>query len=260
MPGFECADDYQRILSLSLSRTIRYVIASACIAASSGVVAETAYYVFGVGGKPLICIPVSSVPDFAPPEPSLNIQPGDVPFELAILHYNAAQIKSAIPTYYSLPAYAQDSSPNVLSADVSVVDHKYTKMLLGEAAGTDAVDIWNRTGRCKSPVITTVPGTSNSLAKCDSNSFWHILFDQKPSAITTSNNVYRHVLAECTHTSIGFGPHNGQELENCTRRIFIDYFRVDYDFQIENTKVIQKMDAFLKAKEESWKRNCQRSP
>jgi hypothetical protein len=204
----------------------------------------------------LFCFSDKNIPDFAPPYPSLTLNPESGPTDLVIVHYNTQEIRREIPAFRVNSAYSIDDPPNILSAEVFLVSPKYTRGDLGEAAGSNAIDIWNRSGSCKSPTVVRVPNTAYFLSKCDSTNFWHILFDREPNGAASQDEIYRHVLAECTHISIKFGPHMGQELENCKRRIFIEALRVDYDFQIENARVIPQMDGFLKAREKSWKKNC----
>jgi hypothetical protein len=223
-----------------------------------GIKADASNFEFGVGGRPLICVPESSVPDFGRSltRSSLSLVSRNVPLEMVIVHYDAAEIMRAIPEFHINRAYRYNESPNVVSATVYLITEKYKHISEGAAAGPDAENIWNRTGACKQPVIAKVPGSSTFLAKCDRDQFWHILFDRRPGADQRPNDIYDSVLAECTHTGVGFGIHKGAELENCTRRITIEDFRVDYQFQVENALVIPEMDAFLRSKIGSWKRNC----
>jgi hypothetical protein len=234
--------------------------ACATFLALFGAKADALGYEFGVGGKPLICVPEASVPDFnrSLTHSSLSLLPGDVPLELVIVHNDAVEITRAIPGFHINPGYRYNDSPNVMSATVYLITEKYKRTPEGAAAGPDAENIWNKAGACREPVIAKVPGSSAYLAKCDRGNFWHILFDRYPGADQRPHNVYDSVLAECTHTSVGFGPHKGAELESCTRRIVIDTFRIDYQFQVENERVIPQMDAFLRSKIDSWERNCGR--
>jgi hypothetical protein len=238
-------------------RALAKYICATCLALF-GIKADASTYDFGVGGKPLICVPDVSVPDFnrSLMHSSLSLSPADTPFELAIVHYDAMEIRRAIPGFHIDPEYRYSDSPNVMSATVYLITEKYKRTPEGAAAGPSAENIWNKTGACKEPVIAKVPGSSAYLAKCDNNDFWHILFDRYPGINQRPRNIYDSVLAACTHTSVGFGPHKGVELESCTRRIVIDNFRIDYQFQVENTHVIPQMDTFLRSKIDSWKRDC----
>lgn len=234
--------------------------ASVIFLALFGIKADASGYEFGVGGKPLICVPEANVPDFnrSLTHSSLSLLPADVPIELVIVHYDAAEITRSIPGFYIDPGYHYNDSPNVTSATVYLITEKYKRISEGAAAGPDAENIWNKAGTCRKPVIAKVPGSSAYLAKCDRDNLWHILFDKRPGTDHPPRNIYDSVLAECTHTSIGFGPHKGAELENCTRRIVVDNFRIDYQFQVENARVIPQMDAFLRSKIDSWEHNCGR--
>lgn len=231
-------------------------IAIALCSVSLATAAHAGIYKFGINGKPLFCLYSKNIPDFAPPNPSLTLKPKSWPTDLVILHYDAAEVRKEIPAFHVNADYRLDDPPNVLSADISLVSQKYTQTNLGDAAGPDAVDIWKRSAHCKTPTVIKVPGTAYFLTKCDTTNFWHIMFDNAPNGGASAEEIYEHVLAECTHTSIGFGPHKGQELENCKRRIYIENLRADYDFQIENAKIIPQMDNFLRTQERSWKKNC----
>lgn len=230
---------------------------------SSGVNADVSGYVFGVGGKPFICVPENVVPEYNRDitYSSLSIVPkSGVPHELFTFNFFEPEVVRDIAGFAVNPQYRADDPPNTIFGYIGLVDSNYKRIPLGGAAGPDAVNIWNRTPPCMQPVIVKVPGSTDYLAKCDRANFWHILFDRLPGSGPRPANIYESVLAECNHTSIGFGPHKGAELDDCIRRIDYQNFRVDYHFEIENAGVIPKMDAFIRSKIDSWSRRCSSAP
>jgi hypothetical protein len=212
---------------------------------------------FGVDGRPIICVPPSEIFEFnrALTTSDLFLGQHSVGRALVIVRYNYTEIKNDISKFHFDHRYGINDSPNTLSAFVYYIPPGERKTFT-LAGSPDAKNILDKSATCKQPVVTPISGSGMYLAKCDRKSFWQILFDKRSGGGHALKGVYDTVLAECTHTSIGFGPHKGTELENCTRRTVIEDFRVDYQFQIENADVIPRLDAFLRSKIDSWERKC----
>ena len=212
---------------------------------------------FGIDGRALICVPRKDVAMFQrdSARSNLHLVPNDSPQEVFVAQFSATVIRKIIKDYHMAPGYADDDSPNALYADFTIVDREYRQRPLGSAAGPELEAIWDRSDDCASPIIERISNSSTYLAKCNQGDVWHILFDRMPGTIRP-RNLAESVLAECTHTSVDFGEHKNSELENCRRRILIDQFRVDYDFQVENATLIHSLDAFLIDTVQEWKRNC----
>jgi hypothetical protein len=172
--------------------------------------------------------------------------------------YSGDIIKGAISEYVLNPRYPIETTPNILAGYVAIINNGYKHLNMGESGGDTVPAIWNRSRRCRTPIVEKIPGTQRYLARCSQDDFWHILCDRPPGSGGASYNPYDAVMAECTHTSISFGPHKGEELENCVRRILFDDFRVDYDFQAINAAALPKLDAFIEARVRSWRSNCRR--
>jgi hypothetical protein len=213
---------------------------------------------FGVGGKPRICIPAAEIDAFnrSLTHSSVWLRPQSTPTTIATVHYDGKELTKAIPGFQLIRGYRNDSPPNALSAIIDFVGPHYPVML-GSAAGPDASNIWNRTSPCNQPVIARVPNSLTYLAKCDRDNFWHILFDRYPGrSDKAGSDIHGSVLAECTHLNVTFGPHEGTQMENCTRRLRIGDFRIDYQFELNNAGLIANIDEFMQNRFDKWRANC----
>jgi hypothetical protein len=221
-------------------------------------------YVFGIEGRPVICVPKTDVPAYNRnlTHSSLSIVPGKSPVDLMTFQYNYPEVIRAIPRFNRNSNYRDDDPANTIFGGVSLIGDEYSYIWpTGIGAGRDVEFIWNRDGPCGNPVIVKVPRSSDYLARCtgalnDPEHVLHILYDRQPGVGRPPADIYSTVLARCTHLRIGFGPHKGVELEDCLREFVVGHFLIDYEFQIENAGVVPQMDAFLRSKIESWKRNC----
>lgn len=233
-----------------------------CLAAALSLLgctpAEALAYEFGIGGKPLICVPDDIVPDYnqSVTHSSLAlVAEAGVPLDLFTFNFFEPEISRKVPGFALHPGYQTDDSPNSIFGSVDLIPENHILISPGADTGP-AVRIWNRTPPCSQPVIVRVPNSYTYLAKCDREDFWHVLFNRRPGSVQHPVNVYETVLARCTHTSVGFGPHKGAELEDCIRAITYKRFLIEYHFDVMNAGVIPKIDAFMRAEIDFWSRRC----
>lgn len=224
--------------------------------------AGAANYVFGTDGTPLLCVPEQDVPEhqkgLTASALNLTIVPPGANFRhVVIVHYEAPEIRVAIPGFHFRADYADDDPPNIIAASVSLMSDAAMKHPPGAAAGPDVGRIWDRNGACKDALIAQVPGSSTWLVRCRQDTFGHILFDRLPGTEPRPEDLYTSVLATCRYQHIRFGPHAGSKFERCTRRLNVSGLRLDYNVEIENANLIPQIDAFLRTKVDGWKRNCE---
>jgi hypothetical protein len=198
-----------------------------------GLTACAPTYEFGYGGKPVLCVPKTEVPAFLRnlTHSSRSLVPGDAPTQLIIVHYDSRQVGKEIANFRVNPNYSYDEPPNVLSANIYLINDKYRSNSLGRAAGSDAENIWNRTQDCGQPTISRVSGAPTYFqGTCWMDDFWSILFNEYPGGARSADAIYNAVLAECVPTKVPAASRRNADLETCTRRFIFENYRIDYNF------------------------------
>lgn len=222
-------------------------------------VALTGQHLFGIDGKPILCIPES---DLNPAlltynDESTHLMPGNGHTPGFSTLFSIAEMRRHFGSeYYSNPAFGVDPALTGLSATVSFLGNDDKRRYGPAMRARDIRDTWKGRGACPDPEVRSLANTGLFLAKCSAMANYGSLWNRDRNTKIEMPDDNTFVVATCNYETISFGPYKGIERRNCARVIVLDGFMVDYRFIEENAGLIQRFDAFLKDKIAQWEQNC----
>lgn len=217
-------------------------------------------HVFGVGGKPVLCVPQGDTDSALLPyaDESINLQPGAGRTPGFAFLFGPAVAQSALKGWYIKPGFSKHPYANTLSGTVSFLGRDDRERFGSAMRARSTRDEWFAQGQCPDAVVKKLQGTGTYEVKCSESADYGSIWNRAPSARSRMPNPNDLVLATCNFQNIEMGPYVGRALRTCSRIIVIGEFMFDYRFQEENAWLIPEMDSFLQSKLEFWKRDCRR--
>lgn len=220
--------------------------------------AASARHVFGIDGKPILCVPESDMDPlllrYADESTHLRIGSGHTP-GFSFL-FRPELIKSLIAEYVIIPGFEGHPYANALSGTIGFLGPDDEARLGSAMRARTVEDEWYARNACPQPVVRSLPRAAMYEVKCDANADYSTIWNRMPDPRLTMPNPNEFVVATCQYENIQLGPYKGRELKNCARIVKIDRFLVDYRFQEENAYVVLQIDSLIRTKLSQWEKNC----
>ena len=225
-------------------------------------VALTGMHVFGIGGKPILCVPESDLnPDLMGfNDESTHLEPGNGHTPGFAAFFSLAEMRRRFGTRYSSdPVFGNSPALTGLEVTVTLLSDADAHRLGPAMRARDIDDIWHGTGACPNATTQPLAGSHLYVARCSPNSSYSSLWNRNRNSKEEMPNGNTFVVATCDYDTIAFGPYKGHDLRECTRILIFDGFMIDYRFTEQNAVLIEQFDAFLKDKIAQWRNNCSKA-
>lgn len=215
---------------------------------------------FGVDGKSILCVPENDLDmplmaAFEPDDP-LYLKPGNGHAPGFSFLFELEEMRQIFPDYYFNPDIPHPPQIDTLHGSLGFTSLEDRRRWGPGGRAHSFKDIWYQRNECHATQIERLKGTSYFRAKCTPKSHFGIIFDRTPDPEVSPPHPHSTVLATCSYRSVFAGPYKDYKFRYCYRTIIVDEFRIDYEFQEQNTKLIPKFDNFLSTKIGKWKENC----
>lgn len=220
--------------------------------------AVSGQHVFGIDGKPILCVPESDLDPlllrYADESIHLRIGSGHTP-GFSFL-FRPELMKSLVAEYVVIPGLEGHLYANALSGTIGFIGPDDGARLGSAMRARTVEDEWYGRNACPQPIVRDIPRTAMYEVKCAANADYSSIWNQKPNPRLRMPNPNEFVVATCQYENIRLGPYKGRQLKNCARVVKIHRFLVDYRFQEENIIIITKIDSLIRAKLSQWEKNC----
>ena len=215
-------------------------------------------HIFGVGGKPVLCVKDADMDPLAKSyaDESTHLKPGSGHTPGFPFLFGPDTMKSIIPEYVVVPGFEGHPYVNTLSGGIGFLGQD-DRGRFGPAARARAVEEeWYARGDCTNLVIKSLMNTDLYEVKCNAKANYSAIWNRLPEPKKSMPNPHEFVVAACQEEHLTIGLYSGRTLKNCTRIAIIDEFYIDYKFQEDNAPIIPQIDLMIIDKIIQWKRNC----
>jgi hypothetical protein len=214
-------------------------------------------HVFGIGGKPVLCVPESdmdpAVLRFADESTDLHVGSGHTP-GFSFL-FSSRFMRSVIDGYSSVPGFDALPYVNNLSGTVHFLGQDDRARLGPSMRARNISDEWYSRDKCPQPIVKPLEVRLYEV-RCNAGANYSTIWNRAPDPTMMMPNPNEFIIATCNYKNILFGPDRGMSLRDCNRVVIINGFLVDYRLQEENVKFVSEIDALIRNKLSEWERNC----
>jgi hypothetical protein len=228
------------------------------IATAAALVLVSDQHIFGVDGKPILCVPESEMDPLVLRynDESTHLTPGSGHTPGFGFLFSPETMRAAIPGYVIRPDFSRHPYVNSLSGSDTFLSDEDSRRLNSAMRARSVEEIWYARGSCPTPIVRSIAGTLLYEVKCSAQANYGAIWNRTPDLNMKMPKPGDFVVATCLYEHIPIGPYAGKSLANCSRVSIVDQFMVDYRFQEDNAAAIPQIDSMMRDKVSQWKSNC----
>jgi len=233
-------------------------IMSMTVALTALILAGGYQHVFGINGKPVLCVPDSDMDPLLVryADESTNLNPGSGHTPGFSFLFSSKFMRSIISGYSIVPGFEEHPYVNNLSGTVGFLGQDDRARFGPAMRARDIKDEWYARDKCPEPSITPIVDTGLFEVKCSAEANYSAIWSRAPDPTIVMPNPNEFIVATCNYRNIPLGPYRGKSFNSCTRTVIINRFFIDYRLQEENVALFSRIDAMIRDKLSEWERNC----
>lgn len=243
-------------ISFSINRLIAIAVSVILLVAST--TAQSDLHVFGVGGKPILCVPTTELDplllQYA--DSGVDNRPGSGRVPGFAFWFSPESIRAFSPRYVVVMALDGHPYANALLGTVGFLGEDDRKRLGPSMRARAVEDQWYGQGQCSNRAIAPLVGIGFFKIQCEAIADYAAVWNRAPSPSMTMPVPDEFVVATCRYAEVNRGPYAGQIFKNCTRVINTGELLVEYRIQEENMNLIPDLDLTVRHRIAQWKENC----